>query len=196
MQDAKPMSTPAEYVQTTSDASNKVKFPYREAVGSLMYLAIATRPDIAFAVSYASRFMDSYNEEHIAVIKRIFKYLIGTIDEGIIFAKTDDLFLNCYSDSDYAGDTETRHSTSGYVLMLSGGTISWSSRKQQTIALSTTEAEYIAACESVKELIWVQRLLNDLLGDDVQVPVLNLDNQSAIKLVKTHNFTKELSTLK
>ena len=97
MQDARPVSTPAENVQTSSIKSNYVKFPYREAIGSLMYLAIATRPDIAFAISYFSRFMDSFNEEHVAGVKRIFKYLCGTIEQGIEFSKSNKLFLKCYS---------------------------------------------------------------------------------------------------
>ena len=104
--------------------------------------------------------------------------MCGTIEQGIEFSKSNKLFLNCYSDSDYAGDTENRHSTGGYALMLSGGPISWSSKKQQTIALSTTEAEYMAACECVKELIWVQRLLNDLIGNNIQPPILCLDNHN------------------
>lgn len=190
MHDARPVSTPVESVQSTSGRSNEIKFPYREAVGSLMYLAIATRPDIAFAVSYVSRFLDSFNEHHVTAVKRIFKYLRGTDELGIEFVKETNVFLNCYTDSDYAGDPATRRSTSGYVIMLSGGPITWSSRKQSTIALSTTEAEYISACEGVKELVWVQRLFQELQAENVQIPNLYLDNQSSIKLIKNPQFHK------
>ena len=83
-----------------------------------------TRPDLGYAASYASRFLDAYKNEHVILIKRIFRYLKGTLNHGILFAKGNNLSLACYSDSDFAGDTETRRSTSGYVIMLCGGPIS------------------------------------------------------------------------
>ena len=164
MQDAKAVATPAEAKTSVAESGQQAKYPYREAVGSLMYLSTVTRPDIAYAVSYASRFLDSYKPEHVVFVKRIFRYLRGTLDEGILFEKANNFSLTCYSDSDFAGDSETRRSTGGNVLIFCGGPVSWSSKIQQTVALSTTEAEYMAACEAVKELIWVRRLLNEMSG--------------------------------
>ena len=189
MLDAKPVTTPAEGFPTTLKNDQQPKFPYREAVGSLMYLSMVTRPDIAFAVSHASRFLDTYQSENVTAVKRIFKYLSGTAKQGISFNKTNNLSLICYSDSDYAGDVPTRRSTGGYIIMFCGGPISWSSKIQSTVALSTTEAEYMAACEGIKELIWVKRLLSEL-STDSSTPLLCMDNRSAIKLVKNPQFHK------
>lgn len=93
-----------------------------------------------------------------------------------------------YSDSDYAGDTETRKSTSGYIFTFNNGTISWCSRKQKCISLSTTEAEYVAASTAVKELVWLERLFKELLNDKLDVVRFFMDNQSAIRLVKNPEF--------
>lgn len=164
-------------------------FPYREAVGSLMYLAVATRPDISFAVGLASRCLDQPNENHVNAVKRILKYIKGTTNFGILFKSNVTLNLNCYSDADYAGDVDTRKSTSGFVSMFGSGSISWGSNRQKCVALSSTESEYIAGSEAVKELVWLNRLL-DNLDVDIENPVLHLDNQGAIKLTKNPEFHK------
>ncbi|XP_075150670.1 uncharacterized protein LOC142224768 [Haematobia irritans] len=189
MQDSRMVSTPAEKVNELSRPSKEMSFPYREAVGSLMYLAIVSRPDIAFAVSHSSRFLDCFNNENINAVKRIFKYLRGTEEQGIEYIKTK-IQLDCYTDSDYAGDIESRHSTSGYVIMLSGGPISWSSKRQSTITLSTTEAEYVTASEGVKELMWVKRLFHELYPECQEVSTLNMDNQSAKGRITTSSDEK------
>lgn len=191
MENSKPVSTPIEDTFIPGQHTKMIKFPYREAIGSLMYLAVVTRPDITFAVSFLSRFLDSYGDEHVTSVKRIFKYLSGTINDGIFFENNSDINLKCYTDSDYAGDRENRHSTSGYVVTFAGGPISWFSRKQSIVALSTTEAEYVAACEGVKELKWLQRLLDELsTSDEISMPKMYLDNQSAMKLIKNPQFHK------
>lgn len=112
------------------------------------------------------------------------------MEQGIEFRKCKNFNLYCYTDSDYAGDVETRHSTSGFVIMLSSGPISWSSRRHSTIALTTTEAEYIAASEGIKELVWVKRLYQQLVPEKRETPILYLDNQSSIKLIKNPRFHK------
>lgn len=192
MFDSSPVSTPSDVNSnlTIVDEVWKVSpnFPFREAVGSLMYLMLATRPDIAFAVGIVSRYLDRPSIQHIKAVKRIFRYLKVTKDLGIIFKKTNLFSLSCYSDADYAGDPITRRSTNGYVLFLGGNPISWSSRRQQCTALSTTEAEYIAASEAVKELMWFLKFFQDLLPNTNLQPVLYIDNQGAIKLAKNPEF--------
>lgn len=191
MMDAYPVDTPADAnTKLLANLDGKLTvFPYREAVGSLMYLAIATRPDISFAVGLASRYLNQPNENHTNAVKRILKYIKGTINFGIRFRSNATLNLNCFSDADYAGDIDTRKSTSGFVFMFGSGSISWGSNRQKCVALSSTESEYIAGSEAVKELVWLKRLTDDL---DVNVgnPVLYMDNQGAIKLTKNPEFHK------
>jgi hypothetical protein len=127
---------------------------YKQMVGSLMYL-LATRPDLAYSVFLVARFMERPTEMHVAAIKRIMRYLKGTLSLGIMYKKVsgDVLQLNGWTDSDYAGDLDDRKSTSGYLFMLGGGAVSWSSKKQPIVTLSTTEAEFVAAascaCQSI-----------------------------------------------
>ena len=178
--------------EQTSD-SEKIVLNYREAVGCLIYLATIWRPDIAFSVNFASRFVESPTSAHYSLVKRIFKYLQGTVDNVIFYRRTDNLDLVCYSDSDFAGDEVSRKSTSGYLLEFGSCVISWTSQKQRIVALSTTEAEYIAATEAIKEVIWCKGLLRDL-GLNVG-SFLCLDNQSSIKIIKNpelHGRTKHI----
>ncbi|KAL6311202.1 hypothetical protein AAG906_000351 [Vitis piasezkii] len=133
---------------------------YKKIVGSLMYLT-ATRPDVMFVVSLISRFMDCPTELHLQSAKRILRYLKGTIDFGVFYKKGGNEELIAYTDSDYAGDLDDRKSTSGYVFMLSSGAVSWSSKKQPVVSLST-QAEYIAATSCACQAIWLRRILEGL----------------------------------
>lgn len=188
MADAKSVATPAENIpMSTTDPVEK--YPFREAVGSLMYLTVGTRPDISFAVGKVSRYLNNPTEASVTAVKRIFKYLRGTLDYGIIFEKHPNYSLECYSDSDYAGDPETRRSTSGYVFMLGSGAISWSSQLQKCVVTSSTEAEYVAGSQSVKEMVWLKKLMSDL-HIKCETTTLHMDNQSAIRLVKNPEFHK------
>ncbi|CAJ2644771.1 copia-type polyprotein [Trifolium pratense] len=119
---------------------------FKQMVGCLMYL-LATRPDLAYSVCPVVRYMDRPTELHFAALKRILRYLKGTLTDGIIYQSEagKSLKLVGWSDSNYAGDLNDRKSTSGYVFMLGSGAISWSSKKQAIVTLSTTEAEYVAA---------------------------------------------------
>lgn len=191
MEDCNGVATPADSNQLPDDFRNseRANFPYREAVGSLMYLAIATRPDISFAVGVASRFLENPTETHVTAVKRILKYVKSTIDYGIKFDSHVSLDLDGFSDADYAGDKVTRRSTSGHVFLFGSGVISWCSERQKSVSLSTTESEYIAASGGVKELVWLQRLLREILGKDVGTD-FNMDNQSAIRLIKNPEFHK------
>lgn len=189
MEDCKPSSTPAEKspmipVTDLSDSDKVIMdtVPYRGAVGSLLYAAVATRPDIAAAVGAVSRYMTNPGPKHWTAVKRIIRYLQGTKDLAICYSPQDSPSLNVYTDADWGGDLDTRRSTSGYISMFAGGPISWRSVLQKIIALSTCEAEYIALCLAAQESIWLQRLLDTfgiITGSAIMV---HEDNQGAIDL--------------
>ncbi|KAH9291602.1 hypothetical protein KI387_043209 [Taxus chinensis] len=147
---------------TKEDASSKVDATlYRSLVGSLMYLT-TTRPDIMYVVSLISRFMQDPHESHWRAAKRILRYVSGTHNFGIHYSPTHKFELCGYTDSDWAGSVDDRKSTSGYIFSLGSGVVSWSSKKQATIALSSAEAEYIAAAAASCQAIWIRRILEDL----------------------------------
>jgi hypothetical protein len=136
------------------------KVPYQEAIGSLMYTAIATHPNITFAVSTLSQFLDNPGEAHWEGVKRIFCYLAGTKDRTLTYREERHKLLG-YTDVD--GALQPHHQAiSSYAFLLDGGAVSWSSWKQELVTLSTTEAEYIAATHATKECIWLQRLIGEI----------------------------------
>lgn len=163
--------------------------PYREAVGSLMHLAVVSRPDIMYGVSLVSRYLNSYNQTHWNVVKKIFKYLKGTKDYGLCYTPSKSN-LEGYSDADYAKDTSTRRSLTGYVFIKNGAAVTWATQRQNSVALSTTEAEFMAACSATKEAIWLKRLLVDINEFNQNLICLNIDNQSAICLIKNVDYHK------
>lgn len=171
---------------TAKEKEDMRKVPYASAVGSLMYAMVCTRPDIAHAVGVVSRFMSNPGREHWEAVKWILRYLRGTSDLRLSFG-SDKPVLVGYTDSDMAGDVDSRKSTSGYLITLSGGAVSWQSRLQKCVALSTTEAEFIAATEACKELIWMKKFLHEL-GFKQEHYVMYCDNQSAIYLGKNSTF--------
>jgi hypothetical protein len=133
---------------------------YQSLIGSVMYIMLGTRPDLAYTISALSKYSASAGEDHLSLAKRVLRYLQQTKDLGLIYGK--DGSLHGFSDSDWAGDLGDRKSTGGFIFLLSGAAISWKSKKQTIVALSTTEAEYIAASEAARESIWLQRLSDDL----------------------------------
>jgi len=190
MVDANVVTTPADpnvRLKKPANGEKQCNPPYREAVGSLLFLSIVSRPDIAYAVSVVSRYLDNYDNSHWTAVKRIFRYLKGTDNFGIVYSNQPNALIG-YSDSDHAGDVDTRRSTTGYAFILSGGCITWASKRQSTVSLSTTEAEFIAACEATKEAVWLRKLLNDIEHPCVLPTVLKVDNQRAIKLSKNPEF--------
>ncbi|KAH9699088.1 Integrase catalytic domain-containing protein [Citrus sinensis] len=160
---------------------------YVSAVDSLMYAMVCTRPDISQAVSMVSRYMHNPGKNQWLAVKWILRYLYGTVDVGLLFK--NDCGQQCvgYCDSDFVGDLDKRRSTTGYVFTLGGGPVSWRSILQSTVALSTTEAEYMAATEAVKEAIWLKGLLGDLgvIQDNIAV---FCDNQSTKFLAKNQTY--------
>jgi len=167
MQNSKEVSTPIESnlkiskdmcPQTENERREMVNRPYRELVGGLIYLANATRPDIAFAASVLSCFCSNPGYEHWLIAKRVLKYLKATAHYGITYIK-DDESLKAYSDSDWASNIDDRKSRSGNALFLSGAPVSWKSIKQASVSLSTMEAEYTALAEISREIIYIKRIL-------------------------------------
>lgn len=154
--------------------------PYREAIGSLLYLAGISRPDISFAVNYLSRYCNKPMIRHWKMIKRIFQYLKGSTKFGIKFNGSSKLIA--YSDADYGGDPITRHSTTG-VLIERGGPIVWYSQKQRLVATSTAEAEYRAAVSSIDDISWIRRISKELNIESGEPTTLYVDNQSAIHIL-------------
>jgi len=146
-----------------------------------MYLT-ATRPDIMYAVCLISRYMEKPTELHLKAAKRVFRYLKGTTDFSIFYKKNEGSIMSGFTDSDYAGDLDDRRSTSGHVFMMGSGVISWASKKQQVVTLSTTEAEFVAAATSACQAIWLRRILEELQFYQHEPTVIHCDNSSTIKL--------------
>ncbi|CAI0452658.1 unnamed protein product [Linum tenue] len=148
----------------------------------------ATRPDIVFSVCLLSRYMAAPTRLHMLAAKRVLRYLKGTLTHGIWYKKKGGGSLVGYTDSDYAGDLDDRKSTSGYVFFLSGGAVSWSSKKQPVVTLSTTEAEFVAAAGCATQCVWLRRVLEQMgWNTSVQEGTkIYCDNNSAIKLSKNH----------
>lgn len=134
---------------------------YRKLVGTLVYLTL-TRPDISYAIGVMSRFMQNPKKPHLEAVRRILRYIKGTLGYGVMYKKGDECKLVGYCNADYAGDHDTRRSTTRYVFMLGSGAISWCSKRQPTVYLSTSEAEYRAAAMVAQESTWLTQLLKDL----------------------------------
>lgn len=156
---------------------------YKQMVGSLMYLT-ATRPDLMYSVCLISRYMEKPTEMHLQAVKKILRYLKGTVELGIRYRRGDEGSLVGFVDSDYAGDVDDRKSTSGYAFILGTGAVSWSSKKQPVVTLSTTEAEFIAAASCACQGVWLRRILEKLGHAQGSSTTIYCDNSSAIKLSK------------
>jgi hypothetical protein len=190
MSDCKPVSTPVDVshkLDDTGESTGVDKLQYQAAVGSLMYLSVWTRPDIAFAVGMVARYTANPKQQHWAAVKRIFRYLKGSQDRGIEYANSPVDDLHGYSDADWAGDVVDRKSTSGYVFILANGPISWRSKKQTCVALSTAEAEYVALAAATQEAVWLKALIAELRGKTSSITMYD-DNQAAISMSKNPQF--------
>jgi hypothetical protein len=143
---------------------------------------------LAFSVGYVSRFMQQPTKEHEQAVKRILSYCAGTLDYGLFYPSPGAARFIGYSDSDHAGDIDTSKSTSGMLFFLGKCLISWQSVKQQVVALSSCEAEYIAASSASTQALWLARLLGDLLGREADAVDLRVDSKSALALAKNSVF--------
>jgi hypothetical protein len=199
MQDSAPMTTPLDPnpdkidKDATKDMSS---IPYRSAVGSIMYAMKGTRPDIAAAFSYVSRYLENPSWQHWMAVKRILRYLKGTLHYGIVYGENGgSLELYGYVDSDWGSDHLDRRSISGSLFKLYGAPISWQCKKQETVALSSTEAEYMAATLATQEAVWLRNLLQDMNFKQNEATTIFEDNQGCIKLSKDatdHSRTKHI----
>ena len=160
-----PPNTPAQKGLGFAEVSDKdcVKFPYHQAIGSLVYLATATRPDISWIISILSQYLEKPGAEHIAALKCVFCYIKGTKYVSLLY-KPSTGYLQGYCDSDWASDVKDQRSTSGYVFKLSGMPIAWKTRKQQTVAFSSCEAEYMSIAEATKEMIYLRSFSTSMGG--------------------------------
>jgi histone deacetylase 1/2 len=154
---------------------------YRSIVGGLQYLTL-TRPDLSFAINRVCQFLHSPTEEHWAAVKRILRYINGTLDHGLLLRPSVSSSLSVFSDADWAGDVGDRRSTGGYALFFGNNLVAWSARKQATVSRSSTESEYKAVANATAELIWVEALLKELRVRQDSPPVLWCDNIGATYL--------------
>lgn len=171
---------------------DKESKPVQELVGCLMYLMLGSRPDLSFAVNYFSRFQDRNSDEVWIHLKKVLRYLKGTADMNLKYTRNEQESALCvYVDSDWATDTSDRKSVSGYLIKIFGNIVAWVTRKQNCVALSSTEAELVAMCSAVQDSLWFKRLL-----DDINIKVNNFivyeDNQGCIALVKNPENNKRV----
>src|SRR5438477_2944063 len=195
LSDINTVSTPMDSSVKLSDAqcptsSKEIEemrsIPYLQAVGSLMYLAVATRPDISYAVGVLARFSKNPGMAHWKAVKHVFRYLKGTLDYKLTYSplpNPSELFTT-YTDADHAGNPDNGKSTSGYIVKMGTGAISWQSKLQSIIALSTTEAEYVAATTASQEILWLRNLFFEMGHTFSSPSTLYIDNQSALAVAK------------
>lgn len=166
-----------------------LNIPYQEAVGSLLYLTQGTRPDIAFAVNDVSRFNSNFGIQHWKAVKRIIRYLKGSINLKLVYSKIGNQQLSGYTDADWASDVDKRRSCTGYVFKMCNGAVSWNSKRQPTVAASSTEAEYMSLSSAVQEVMWLKQFGQDF---DIELKTeavkIGCDNQSTIKLAESDGF--------
>ncbi|KAI3501786.1 hypothetical protein L1887_29807 [Cichorium endivia] len=199
MQECNATQCPMESGLKLSKAENEPEVDathYRKIVGCLRYL-IHTRPDLAYAVGVVSRYMQNPKESHARAIKQILRYLRGTTSFGIVYERGKELKLLGYSDSSHNVDVDDGRSTTGHVFYLGDSPITWCSQKQDTVALSSCEAEYMAATAAACQAIWLRELLAEVTGEDKQEVLIRIDNKSAIALSKNpvfHGRSKHIHT--
>ena len=195
LMDAKPLSIPMDpnisfskddCPTTPDEVARMRRVPYCEAIGSLMYASVGTRPDISFAVSTLSQFLDNPGQAHWEAVKRVFRYLLGTKDWGLTYGGGKE-GLEGFTDADGASQ-EHRRAISGHAFLIDGGAVSWSSRKQELVTLSTAEAEYVAATHAAKEGIWLRNFIGEVFTPFTDPTILHCDNQSAVAIATNGNF--------
>jgi hypothetical protein len=202
MSGCKPVATPCDNSVVLSKSMSPVSveeqeamkgMPYSSGVGSLMYAMTATRPDIAFAVSALSAYMANPGEKHWIALKRVLRYLQGTRNHCLVLGGSK-VELSAWCDADWANDKDTRRSVTGYVFKLGDGVISWQSKRQATVAMSSTEAEYMSASYAAREAAFLHQLLGEI-GYKQPSVALHCDNQSCIALSSNptyHQRTKHI----
>ena len=198
LQDCKPVGiplVPADKLKRDDESGASNEAEYRKLVGSLLYLT-ATRPDIMYAACLLARFMHSPTNKHYGTAKRVLRYVQGTLDFGLEYKKGEGSVLVGFCDSDWSGSEDDMKSTSGYAFTFGSGVFSWASVKQQCVALSTAEAEYVSASEATAQATWLRFVLEDFGEMQTVATPLNCDNTSAIAITKNpifHQKTKHIN---
>lgn len=193
MQQCKPVKSPSELnLKLTNSMINEGNcitgtVPYQQLVGSLLYISNATRPDIAYAISEISRFNANHSETHWIAAKRILRYLRGTVAAKLRYERGKEP-MHAFCDADWGSESESRKSRTGYVVVMAGAAIAWCSKKQQIVALSSTEAEYIALSSTVREALWTLQLRDEICQKSGDALTIYCDNQSAIKLASSEAY--------
>uniref|UniRef100_A0A6N2MZF3 Integrase catalytic domain-containing protein n=1 Tax=Salix viminalis TaxID=40686 RepID=A0A6N2MZF3_SALVM len=196
MLSTKPAITPINGKLNLSLSGTVLNSPkyYQQLVGKLIYLTI-TRPDITYAVSLVSQFMHAPTDHHLSMVKRILRYLKGTIGRGLVMSRNNHTNVMGYTDSDWAGNQLDRRSTTGYCMFVGGNLVSWKSKKQHVVARSSAEAEYRAMAAAACELVWLRSLLADMGCPSTTPMNLFCDNQAAMHIAKNpvfHERTKHI----
>ena len=197
MTSARGQNTPMDSSIDLTVDSTPCTEPYREAIGSLMYLMVGSRPDLAYCVGTLSKHVQNPTAAHWDAVKRVIRYVIRTKELGLVFGGTDGSKTPLvYVDADWAGDSETRKSMSGYVAMMGGAAVAWGARQQEVVALSSAESEYISMCNGARKTVWLRRLVSgmkiiDGMGDPTTMLVDNtaakaLSNSSAVNRRNKH----------
>ena len=182
---------------TKEERERMDRIPYASAIGSIMYAMICTRLDVSYALSMTSRYQSDPGEGHWTAVKNILKYLRRTKDAFLVYGGEDELVVKGYTDASFQTDKDNFRSQSGFVFCLNGGAICWKSSKQETVADSTTEAEYIAASEAAKEAVWIKKFITQLdVVTSIEFPVdIYCDNNGAIAQAKeprSHQKSKHI----
>ena len=183
--------------QTTDERADMTMIPYASAIGSIMYAMICTRPDVSYALSVSSRYQSDPGMAHWTAVKNILKYLNRTKEMFLVYGGDDELIVRGYTDAGFQTDPDDSKAQSGYVFTLNGGAVSWKSSKQNTVADSTMEAEYVAASEAAKEGYWIKKFVTELgVVPTAEDPMeLYCDNSSAVALAKdprSHHKAKHI----
>ena len=183
-----PMSSKT-HLQKIEDPSMQTSQPYRSLIGSLMYLMTSTRPDLAVPISKLAQFLALPSSTHWLAAKKVCRYLKGTADLGLSFKKDQGLnagnLITAYSDSDWASDPSDRKSYSGFVIFLGSAVVSWKCKKQNAVALSSAEAEYMALALAVMEVVWLRQLLSNIGFPQTEPTTMFCDNLSAMHIGNT-----------
>ena len=188
----------------TEDQQEMKKIPYREAIGALNWVAVGSRPDIAFVVSQLAQFLENPGRVHWDAAKRVIRYLKTTKDLKLTYGGSERCGFEGFSDADGATQ-DHRCAISGFAILVDGGAVSWSSKKQELVTLSkkqelvtlsTMEAKYVSTTHTAKELIWFRRLITKIFRPLLDPTILHLDNQSAIALANSegqfHTHSKHI----
>lgn len=199
MDQCKPLGTPLEAnvkLARKKDEEAVTEHPYRELIGCLTYLMLSSRPDISIAVNFLSRFQSAATDTHWIHLKRVLRYLQGTKEFSLEYKRSETADpLVGFADADWGSDIDDRRSTSGFVFKVFGNTVSWTSRKQATVSLSSTEAEYVSLSQAACESIWLMNLLSDF-GIALDAPaVIHEDNQSCIHIAEEPRDQKRMKHL-